>query len=305
MPHRYFLTIRGDKDEHAVLCSEDKTYDLKIADTSNLLLFLPGCKTPEQLSDSESEPKLIHAQIWGYANSYWELRCQRPKLKKLKKLLMENPYDGPPIGAQGESSELVKVIISMRVLLAIVLASALSFCSSLDVNPKPCMQARYNNAHATFLKRHLPDGVPKTWDQNVWNALLKQIKTCGRPTQSFFHENDREHVNAVCTKAGGKQHTANLCISKEKFSFVTVRVNVNEGLCGIRSIRNETKHIILGCDEVQDKCRPVHFEGNPENLMPNNNQPDCGERSGPNSGIKASMSESLLVFTLVAFLYNL
>ncbi|XP_027004726.2 sister chromatid cohesion protein DCC1 [Tachysurus fulvidraco] len=102
------LTIRGDKDEHAVLCSEDKTFDLKIADTSNLLLFVPGCITPEHLSDSASEPKLVHAQIWGYANSYWELRCQRPKLKKVKKLLMENPYNGPPIGAQKESPEFNK-----------------------------------------------------------------------------------------------------------------------------------------------------------------------------------------------------
>lgn len=56
------LIIRGDKDEHAILCSEDKTYDLKIADTSNLLLFVPGCKTPDQLPDS-STSQLMHAQV--------------------------------------------------------------------------------------------------------------------------------------------------------------------------------------------------------------------------------------------------
>ncbi|XP_060726394.1 uncharacterized protein LOC132845965 [Tachysurus vachellii] len=193
----------------------------------------------------------------------------------------------------------------MTLLTLILLTSVFSFCSSVDVNPNPCMRAKNNNAHATFLKRHLPDGVPKTWDQNVWNAMLKQIKTCGRPTQSFFYEDDRESVNAVCTKAGGKQHSDNLCISKKKFSFVTVRVNVQEGLCGIRSIRNETKHIILGCDKVQDTCRPVHFEGNPENLTPSNNKPDCGESSGSNSGFKVAMSKSLLVFTLVALTYIL
>ncbi|KAG7335874.1 hypothetical protein KOW79_000567 [Hemibagrus wyckioides] len=199
----------------------------------------------------------------------------------------------------------LKVSMRMTVLTLILFTSVLSLCSSVDINQTPCMRAKYNNAHATFLKRHLPDGVPKTWDQNVWNALLRQIKTCGRPTQSFFYENDRERVNRVCTKAGGKQYSNNLCISKEKFSFVTVRVNVNEGLCGIRSIRNETKNIILGCDMVQDTCRPVHFEGNPENLMPSNNQPDCGERSGPNSGFKVAMSKSLLVFTLLALMYIL
>ncbi|KAJ8013211.1 hypothetical protein DPEC_G00050920 [Dallia pectoralis] len=97
------LVIRGDKDERAILCSEDKTYELKIADTSNLLLFVPGCVTPDQLTtDNQASPQLVHAQIWGFSNSYWELKKQRPKLKKLKKLLMENPYDGPVVSGQEE-----------------------------------------------------------------------------------------------------------------------------------------------------------------------------------------------------------
>ncbi|XP_043923494.1 sister chromatid cohesion protein DCC1 [Protopterus annectens] len=89
------LVIKGDKDEHAVLCSEDKTYDVKIADTSNLLIIIPDCKTPDQLSDDQSIQSLVHTQIYGLANNYWELRKCRPKMKKLKKLLMENPYEGP------------------------------------------------------------------------------------------------------------------------------------------------------------------------------------------------------------------
>ncbi|XP_017265280.1 sister chromatid cohesion protein DCC1 [Kryptolebias marmoratus] len=99
------LVIRGDKDERAVLCSRDKTYDLKIADTSNLLLFVPGCKTPDQLTGGQDRPHVEHAQIWGFCNSHWELRKQRPKLKKLKKLLMENPYEGPLLGGQEEVTE--------------------------------------------------------------------------------------------------------------------------------------------------------------------------------------------------------
>ncbi|XP_037308785.1 sister chromatid cohesion protein DCC1 isoform X1 [Pungitius pungitius] len=99
------LVIRGDTDERAVLCSGDKTYDLKIADTSNLLLFVPGCKTPDQLSNSQESSHLVHAQIWGFCNSYWELKRQRPKLKKLKEILMENPYKGPALGGQKENPE--------------------------------------------------------------------------------------------------------------------------------------------------------------------------------------------------------
>ncbi|XP_037532989.1 sister chromatid cohesion protein DCC1 [Nematolebias whitei] len=99
------LVIRGDKDERAVLCSRNKTYDLKVANTSNLLLFVPRCNTADRLTSSQDRLHVQHAQIWGFCNSYWELRKQRPKLKKLKKLLMENPYEGPPLGGQVEVTE--------------------------------------------------------------------------------------------------------------------------------------------------------------------------------------------------------
>nr|XP_025034473.1 sister chromatid cohesion protein DCC1 isoform X1 [Pelodiscus sinensis] len=89
------LVIRGEKAEQAVLCSKDKTYDMKIADTSNMLLFIPDCKTPEQLLADQALCNIIHTQIAGFSNNYWELRRCRPKLKKLRKLLMENPYEGP------------------------------------------------------------------------------------------------------------------------------------------------------------------------------------------------------------------
>ncbi|KAM9100754.1 sister chromatid cohesion protein DCC1 [Sarcophilus harrisii] len=98
------LVIRGDKDEQAVICSKEKTYDLKIADTSNMLLFIPGCKTPDQIRSEEMPPNIIHTEIFGFANNYWELRRCRPKLKKLKKLLMENPYEGPDAQKEKDSN---------------------------------------------------------------------------------------------------------------------------------------------------------------------------------------------------------
>ncbi|KAM9308019.1 sister chromatid cohesion protein DCC1 [Gastrophryne carolinensis] len=89
------LVIRGDKSDHAVLCSQDKTYDLKIADTSNLLLFMPDCQTPDLLPPDQPALSIRMCEIAGYSNHYWELRRCRPKLKKLKKLLLENTYEGP------------------------------------------------------------------------------------------------------------------------------------------------------------------------------------------------------------------
>ncbi|KAB0407554.1 hypothetical protein E2I00_019464, partial [Balaenoptera physalus] len=98
------LVIRGDKDENAVLCSKDKTYDMKIADTSNMLLFIPGCKTPDQMKMEETHCNIIHTEIFGFSNNYWELRRCRPKLKKLKKLLMENTYEGPDSQKEKDSN---------------------------------------------------------------------------------------------------------------------------------------------------------------------------------------------------------
>ncbi|KAH0521232.1 Sister chromatid cohesion protein DCC1 [Microtus ochrogaster] len=61
-PRSCSFVIRGDKDEQAVLCSQDKTYDLKIADTSNMLLVIPGCKTPEQLKGEEAQSNIVHSE---------------------------------------------------------------------------------------------------------------------------------------------------------------------------------------------------------------------------------------------------
>lgn len=56
------LVIRGDKDERAVLCSVDMTYDLKIADTSNLLLFVP--ETPYPATNSQGISHVAHTEVW-------------------------------------------------------------------------------------------------------------------------------------------------------------------------------------------------------------------------------------------------
>ncbi|KAM8966816.1 sister chromatid cohesion protein DCC1 [Pelodytes ibericus] len=98
------LVIRGDKSDHAVLCSQNKTYDLKIADTSNLLLFIPECKTPDLLPAEQQKLNVVQCEIAGFSNHYWELRRCRPKLKKLKKLLKENMYEGPENEKEGETN---------------------------------------------------------------------------------------------------------------------------------------------------------------------------------------------------------
>ncbi|XP_077337571.1 sister chromatid cohesion protein DCC1 [Lithobates pipiens] len=124
------LVIRGDKADQAVLCSQDKTYDLKIADTSNLLLFIPDCKTPDQLPCDQPSLSVSVCEIAGFSNYYWELRRCRPKLKKLKKLLLENPYEGPE-NEQDKSQNMV--LYTTEGLLSQIQASSLELMNHLKV----------------------------------------------------------------------------------------------------------------------------------------------------------------------------
>jgi sister chromatid cohesion protein DCC1 len=41
--------IRGDKDEMAVLCTKDRTYDIKEAEISNSMLIIPQLMTGQDL----------------------------------------------------------------------------------------------------------------------------------------------------------------------------------------------------------------------------------------------------------------
>ncbi|CAL8299378.1 unnamed protein product [Lota lota] len=105
---------------------------------------------------------------------------------------------------------------------------------SLAFNSEPC---KPNNnaydAYNAFLMKHVPAATPRT---------------------------------CAATK-GGRRYTTNgildqtnLCISKKRFNYFTVRYDKsnNEPV----TIEYEKKHLILGCDIVGDKCLPVHFEPN-------------------------------------------
>ncbi|XP_032836064.2 sister chromatid cohesion protein DCC1 [Petromyzon marinus] len=101
------LVIRGDGEDHAVLCTGDATYELRAADTSNLLLLLPDARTADSLwAEGHAEaPRLLTAHVFGFANSYLEVRRCRPRLKKLRSLLGECPFSGPENEAQYEGQQ--------------------------------------------------------------------------------------------------------------------------------------------------------------------------------------------------------
>ncbi|GBO34238.1 Sister chromatid cohesion protein DCC1 [Araneus ventricosus] len=86
------LTIRGDADDSAVLCTKSRTYELKEAETSNSLLLLPGMFWPETCENGEME--VVPQTVNGIFHNYYELRAFKPSFKKLRSLLERKPYQG-------------------------------------------------------------------------------------------------------------------------------------------------------------------------------------------------------------------
>ncbi|XP_077991724.1 sister chromatid cohesion protein DCC1-like [Glandiceps talaboti] len=87
------LTVRGDVNDTAVVCTQNKTFELKSAETSNTLLLVPDCKTPKEFGENGTSLKF--EEVVGMAHHYFELRPCRPKLYRLQRILEENRYDGP------------------------------------------------------------------------------------------------------------------------------------------------------------------------------------------------------------------
>lgn len=157
-------------------------------------------------------------------------------------------------------------------------------CQANTNNHFPCMRSKWNNGHSVFLRRHLPSGAPTSSDYNAWEKYLRSQGGCSRPTQSFIQPSEEKKVDAVCSSSGGKAYKENMCISAQPFSFTTVRLE--PGTCGIKSISNERKHLILACDVLDNQCLPVHFEGNPYDIKPQNNAKACQNPAGKGSSLR-------------------
>ncbi|KAL7875286.1 hypothetical protein SRHO_G00062560 [Serrasalmus rhombeus] len=187
--------------------------------------------------------------------------------------------------------------------MLLVITVALWVCTTLaskslalEYNPYPCMPSQNPNAYNSFLRKHVRSDAPKTLDQNEWQAFIQQIGTCDRPVQSFLPYSDKQRVDNVCSTSGVKKNDGNMCISKQEFGFITVKVDNN---CKVKSVIKETKYIILGCDEVHGDCLPVHFEANKNNAKPNLKNPDCKNPKFGNHTEFAHPAPGLLTLTLL------
>ncbi|PKU71364.1 hypothetical protein MA16_Dca004205 [Dendrobium catenatum] len=90
------VSIRGQPDEDAVLCTLSSTYAMKFVGTSNsVFLIPPGDSIPAMKTTSANDEMStsVVASVITVAPGNIELIQAAPKLDKLQKLLSENPYN--------------------------------------------------------------------------------------------------------------------------------------------------------------------------------------------------------------------
>lgn len=166
-----------------------------------------------------------------------------------------------------------------------------------DNNLFPCMYSSKTGAYDTFLQKHVRSDAPDTLDQNRWQAFIRQIGTCSRPVQSFIPYSQKQQVDNICSPSGGKTYMNNLCVSKEQFEFTTVFVDNN---CVVTRATRERKYLLLACDEIQNYCRPVHFEFNKNNDGPDDKNPDCKNTKTQNQAQLHKFNPSFLILMLLS-----
>lgn len=88
------LYIKGEDNDEVVLCTEDSTFHVTEAETSNNLLLVRPLKVSSDITEN-SERTVETVQICSIFQEYLEAVPGRPHLHKLYDLLSETTYKGP------------------------------------------------------------------------------------------------------------------------------------------------------------------------------------------------------------------
>ncbi|KAL1115347.1 hypothetical protein AAG570_007377 [Ranatra chinensis] len=98
------LVFRGKRDDRAVLCTSDATFEAKEAETSNSLLLIPGLKFPAEIPAADGSDRILERkEIVGVFYEYIELRKSTPRLGRLRSLLV--PYAGPELERDDDTTQ--------------------------------------------------------------------------------------------------------------------------------------------------------------------------------------------------------
>ncbi|KAG4108214.1 hypothetical protein H8356DRAFT_1022876 [Neocallimastix lanati (nom. inval.)] len=93
------LVFRGLPDDEAVFCTNDKTFQIKKVQTTNMMLFISPelNQNPDSMENdtTDTTSNCYHYNINDNISSYYELIKISPRIKKLYMILSDTKYQGP------------------------------------------------------------------------------------------------------------------------------------------------------------------------------------------------------------------
>ncbi|XP_047347986.1 sister chromatid cohesion protein DCC1 [Vespa velutina] len=89
------LSFKGSSNETAVLCTENRTYEIKEAETSNSLLLVPDLMLGDDTKTPEEHGRVIkRCCVTGIFHNYYEVHKCKPRVDKILTVLEPSCYNG-------------------------------------------------------------------------------------------------------------------------------------------------------------------------------------------------------------------
>ncbi|RAL53976.1 hypothetical protein DM860_004447 [Cuscuta australis] len=190
------VTLRGQPDEDAVLCTESKTYALKFVGTSNSVCLIPP--TDQSISEdattllSSNDKTTVVSSVLKVAPSCMELVEVAPRLDKLKMLLSKNPYSFDDEDKASEM-DISESLYTWDDLVESVQASDEELRSGLQALPAAEINGYWRILDGKYmdglLNMLLHNSVLKNWslDALVENDVLQVLEGDGFPKKIARH----------------------------------------------------------------------------------------------------------------------
>ncbi|XP_054483463.1 uncharacterized protein LOC129116766 [Anoplopoma fimbria] len=141
--------------------------------------------------------------------------------------------------------------------MKIVLLITITFTLLGDlVANQPCQSYNNNNNADEFVKRHIVKKIFDRTSKTEWERYIRANQICATTTQSFLE--DQTSVEKICNGKGHPiSNNGDLCISDSHMRVYELKVKNN---CKVTRISDAMKPVIVACNIVGNRCRPVHFE---------------------------------------------
>lgn len=166
------LAFRGDKNDSAVMCTKNKTFEVKTAEISNSLALVPEILWSQDTNDSIEDRSLTEKNVVKVFYEYLEVRPCGPRLQKLRSLLEKGQYSGPEY--EDDIKESGVKLLTFHDLLHKIQASEEELYAALKENFACCIDGFWRCLEFNYHFRVL-SSILSLLDENSWpiNGVLR------------------------------------------------------------------------------------------------------------------------------------